>query len=481
MPDLTRGRRLLVLGICCTSVFIATLDNTIVNVALPALRSDLHTTVSGLQWTIDAYTLVLASLFTLAGSAADRVGRRRTFQTGLAVFALGSLLCSLAPSLAWLVAFRMVQGVGGSMLNPVALSIIANTFTDVGERARAIGVWSGVVGISMALGPVLGGALVDTAGWRSIFWINVPVAVAALVLAALFVPESRAPRPRRLDLVGQVLVLAMLASLTYGIIEGPNVGWTSPEIVAFFTVAAAALAGLLVYEPRRREPLLELRFFRSAPFSGATLLAVSAFAAMAGFLFLNTLYLQDVRGFPPLQAGLYMVPVAAVAVVFAPLSGRLIGSRGPRVPLVIAGVCMTAGALLLTGLAVDTPLGWLFAAYVLFGVGFAMVNPPITTNAVSGMPSAQAGVAAAIAATSRQVGTSLGVAIVGSVVVSRLRGPLDAGFAPASRAGWWIIAGCGMVVLVVGVVTSGRWGRATAARVAAGVGEQTPKVEVATP
>jgi MFS family permease len=197
------ARRWLILGICCTSILMVGLDNTIVNVALPSVGRELHAGVSGLQWIVDAYTLVLASFLMLSGSMGDRLGRRRVFQSGLVLFALGSLLCSVAPSLGWLVAFRMVQAVGGSMLNPVAMSIIRNVFTDARERAQAIGVWGATVGISLGLGPVVGGALVDSAGWRSIFWINVPIGVAALALTMRFVPESRAPRPRRLDPVGQ--------------------------------------------------------------------------------------------------------------------------------------------------------------------------------------------------------------------------------------------------------------------------------------
>ena len=231
MPELSRQRRLLVLGICCMSLFIVGLDSTIVNVALPSIGRELHASVSGLQWTIDAYTLVLASLLMFSGSTADRIGRRKTFQAGLAVFTVGSLLCSLAPGLGWLVAFRMIQAVGGSMLNPVAMSIITNTFTDPAERARAIGVWGGVFGLSVALGPVVGGALVDSVGWRGIFWVNIPVGIAAIVLTALFVPESRAARARRPDPVGQVLVIVLLASLTYAIIEGPASGWASPKIL----------------------------------------------------------------------------------------------------------------------------------------------------------------------------------------------------------------------------------------------------------
>ncbi len=465
MPELTRRRRMLVLAICCMSLLIVGLDNTIVNVALPSIQKDLGASVSGLQWTIDAYTLVLASLLMLSGSTGDRVGRRRTFQVGLVVFTLGSLLCSLAPGLGWLVAFRMVQAVGGSMLNPVAMSIITNVFTDARERAQAIGVWGGTIGISMALGPLVGGALVDSVGWRAIFWINIPVGLLALALTIRYVPESRADHPRRLDPVGQVLVFAFLATLTYGIIEGPVRGWASPLIVGCFVVAVAALATLVPYERRRPEPLIDPRFFRSIPFSAATLIAVCAFAALAGFLFLNTLYLQDVRHFSPFHAGLYMLPVAAMTVVFAPISGRLVGARGTRLPLLVAGVAMGAGGLMLVRLSATTPLGWLIGAYAVFGLGFAMVNAPITNTAVSGMPREQAGVAAAVASTSRQVGQSLGVAVVGTVVVSGLHGALATGFVAASHLGWWIVAGCGLAVLVLGYVSSGRRAAASAAAV----------------
>src|SRR6202034_962440 len=197
VSGLSRRRRYLVLAVCCMSLFIVGLDATIVNVALPSIGRELHAPVSGLQWTIAAYLLVLASLLMLSGSTADRIGRRRTFQAGLAVFTLGSLLCSVAPGLGWLVAFRMMQAVGGSMLNPVAMSIITNTFTKPAERARAIGVWGGVFGLSMAMGPVIGGALVDSVGWRGVFWVNIPVGIAAILLTALFVPESKAARARR--------------------------------------------------------------------------------------------------------------------------------------------------------------------------------------------------------------------------------------------------------------------------------------------
>ncbi|MGY0061959.1 MFS transporter [Streptomyces sp. LZ34] len=466
MPELSHRRRMLVLAICCMSLLLVSLDNTVLNVALPSMRRELDASVSGMQWTIDAYTLVVAALLMLAGSTADRVGRKRTFQTGLVVFTLGSALCSLAPNLEALVAFRMVQAVGGSMLNPVAMSIITNTFTEPKERARAIGVWGGVVGISMAAGPLVGGLLVQSVGWRSIFWLNVPVGLAALVLTARYVPESRAPKPRRADPVGQLLVIALLGSLTYAIIEAPDRGWGSPLIAVCTAVAAGSLAALVAYERRRTEPLIELRFFHSVPFSGATVIAVSAFAALSGFLFLNTLYLQDVRGLNALHAGLWMLPMAAMCLVFAPLSGRLVGSRGPRVSLLLAGAAMGASGVLFAAFDAQATDALLLAGYVLFGIGFGLVNAPITNTAVSGMPRTQAGVAAAVASTSRQVGASLGVAVIGAVLSSGASGTA-ARFTDAARPAWWIIAGCGAAVLLLGLVTTGKWAATTARRAAA--------------
>ncbi|MFB8088187.1 MFS transporter [Streptomyces sp. NPDC055992] len=468
MPELSHRRRMLVLAICCMSLLIVSLDTTALNVALPAMRRELDASVAGMQWTIDAYTLVLASLLMLAGSTADRIGRRKVFMAGLVLFTLGSALCSLAPNLEALIAFRMVQAVGGSMLNPVAMSIITNTFTDPRERARAIGVWGGVVGISMAAGPVVGGGLVDSVGWRSIFWVNLPVGIAALLLTWRYVPESRARRARRPDPLGQFLVITLLGSLTYAIIEAPQKGWASGEILLFAGLAAAALVGLLVYEPRRTDPLIDLRFFHSVPFSGATVIAVSAFAALGGFLFLNTLYLQDVRGLSALDAGLYTLPMAAVVCVLSPLSGRLVASRGPRVPLLLAGGAMALSGLMLAAFDAETGTVSMFAAYVLFGLGFGSVNAPITNTAVSGMPRSQAGVAAAVASTSRQIGQTLGVAVIGAVLAAGMSGSAGApeGFVEASRPGWWIVTGCGLAVLLVGALSSGRWARGTARRTA---------------
>jgi len=471
---------MLVLAICCMSLLIVSLDNTVLNVALPSMRSDLNASVSGMQWTIDAYTLVLAALLMLAGSTADRLGRKRVFQAGLVIFTLGSALCSIAPSLEALVGFRMVQAIGGSMLNPVAMSIITNTFTEPRERARAIGVWGGVVGISMAAGPIIGGVLVESVGWRSIFWINLPVGLAAMALTARFVPESRAPKPRRPDPIGQLLVIAVLGSLTYAIIEAPGHGWGSPLISVCTAVAVVGLVALIRYERRRTEPLIDVRFFHSAPFSGATVIAVSAFAALGGFLFMNTIYLQDVRGLDALHAGLWMLPMAFMCFICAPLSGRLVGHGGPRLPLLLAGLTIGASGVLFAVFDAESSNVLMLTGYVLFGIGFGLVNAPITNTAVSGMPRSQAGVASAVASTSRQVGQSLGVAVIGAVLAAgaaagaagaepghKASAAAAAAFVDAARPAWWIIAGCGAVILLLGALTTGRWALATTRHAAA--------------
>jgi EmrB/QacA subfamily drug resistance transporter len=452
------------------SLLMVGLDATIVNVALPAIHRSLHASLSGLQWTIDAYTLVIATLLMLSGSTADRIGRRRVFQTGLVLFSIGSLLCALAPSLDALIAFRIVQAIGGSMLNPVAMSIIRNVFEDPRERAQAIGMWGGVAGLSFALGPILGGVLVDAGSWRWVFLVNVPVGIAGVILTAMYVPESRAPHARRVDPIGQLLVMVGLATLTYAIIEGHAHGWTSFEILGLFAVALVSAVSLVFYELRRDEPLLNVRFFRSAPFSGATVIAVCAFGALSGALFLNTLYLQDVRHLSPLHAGMYLLPLAVMGIVFGPISGRLVGTRGSRPSLVVAGIAITASALMFTRLTDTTSTIYILAANLVFGIGFGLVNPPITNTAVTGMPAAQAGVAAAVASTSRQVGNTLGVAIVGAIVSGGVVSAIGPGFAVASHPAWWVITGLGVAMLAVGLTTTTAWAKRTAREAAEQLG-----------
>ncbi|HWE58752.1 MAG TPA: MFS transporter [Solirubrobacteraceae bacterium] len=469
-PAITQGaddHRWVVLGVCCLSLLIVGVDTTIVNVALPAIRHSLHASLSGLQWIVDAYTLVLASFLMLGGSTGDRLGRKRVFQTGLVTFVLGSALCAAAPTLGVLVAARAFQALGGAMLNPVALSIVRNVFHDPRERARAIGMWSSAFGLSLGLGPVLGGLFVTTVGWRYVFLVNVPVGLLAFLLTAAYVPESRADQPRRIDPLGQVLVILGLASLTYAIIEGQGDGWTSVTILALFAVALAAFSTLVAYELRRHEPLVDVRFFRSPPFTGAAVSAVCAFGSYGAFLFLNTLYLQDARGLSALDAGLYTLPLAGFTILFAPITGRLVGRIGMRRPLLVAGVALGIAPLLLTGLTPHTPVWLLFVSYAIFGIGLGLVNVPITHTAISGMPAAQAGVAGAIASSSRQVGSTIGIALVGAIVGTSANVRFGPGFAHATHPGWWLIVGFAAILFAVGALTTTQRAFASARDVAA--------------
>jgi len=416
-PD--RRQRLVILGICTFSLFMTYVDTTVLNVALPTLQRALRASLSDLQWVVDAYMVVLASLLLLSGAMGDRIGRRKVFTIGLLTFSAGSLLCSLAPNIDALIAFRALQAVGGSMLTPVSLSIVRTTFTDSAERARALGLWSGVFGLATACGPILGGVLVDLVGWRSVFWVNVPIGVIAFFLARRYIPESRAEHPRQLDPVGQALVITTLASLTFAVIEGPDLGWFSPGITALFCLAAVSLGGLLVVEHRLVEPLLETRFFKSPPFAGANAIAILSFTILAGFLFVNTLYLQEVRGDSALVAGLSSLPATVFIAISAPLSGRFVARHGPRWPLVVAGFLLMAGSLALLVTAPGTPFGELAVGYVLLGLGFGLVNPPITNTAVTGMPPAQAGVASGVTSAARQLGNVLGVAVGGALLTTQ--------------------------------------------------------------
>jgi EmrB/QacA subfamily drug resistance transporter len=468
-----RRQRLGVLLICSSSLFIVYLDSTILNVALPTLQKDLHASLSGLQWVADAYLLVVASLLMLTGSTADRLGRRKLFLIGLAGFGAGSLLCSVAPSTGWLIALRMLQGVGGSMLTPISLSIVRNTFHDPKERVQALGIWSGIFGVATACGPIAGGVLVSTIGWRSIFWLNVPICAAMIAATLRYVPESRAPRPRRVDVPGQLLMIVLLGALTYAVIQGPVSGWTAAPVLALFAVAGFAAAAFIVVERRTREPLVELRFFRSRPFTGAAVIAVLAFTVLGGFLFVITLYLQQVRGDSPLRAGLSLLPATLVMAAAAPVAGQIAGHRGPRIPLVASGLCTAAGLALLLTLSPATSYLHLAVALAVLGAGLGLVNPPITGAAVSGMPPAQAGVASAVVSVTRQVGSLLGVAVMGDLVTTGVSRGLAAGqthavaLSGATHAAWALGVACGLLVAAAGYLTTTARARETARMVAA--------------
>ncbi|WP_250030291.1 MFS transporter [Paractinoplanes maris] len=460
------GRPRVVLAVCCAAVVIVVMDIAVVNVALPAIGRDLDASVSGLQWTVDAYVLVLAGFLVMAGSAADRWGRRRVFQLGLATFGLGSLLCGLAPSIGWLIAARVLQAVGGTMLNPVAAAIVGTTFPGPAERARALGVFSAMTGLSQALGPIVGGALVGTFGWHAIFWVNLPIVAVAMLGAARFIPESRAPRARRFDPVGQVLVVVVLAGTVYAIIESRKFGWTSPVILGLLAVAVLALVGLLAYEPRRADPLLELRLFRSLPFSAALSISLAGLCGFGAFLFVTTQYLQTVRGLSPLTAGLSLLPVGIAVAIVSPLTGRLVAARGPRLPLVVAGGALAAGGAASLGLGPATPLPALLATYSLFGIFLGTVIAPITTTALAGMPRSMAALATSLPSAARQTGTALGVAISGTIVASALIGGGPA-FTEAGRGVWWLTVALGLTITILALAGTGRRAARSAARAAA--------------
>lgn len=462
---LTLRRKNIILASCCLSLLIVSMDATIVNVAIPAVRADLRASAPQLQWVIDVYTLALASLLLLAGATGDRFGRRRVFQTGLSVFALGSLLCSLAPGIELLIGARLIQGVGASMMNPVALSIISQIFTERVQRARALGIWGGVVGISMALGPIVGGLLIEGVGWRSVFWINLPICAVAIILTAVFVPESKSATMRSIDPIGQLLAVAALFGLVFVLIEGPGLGWTDPRTVAIAAVAAVAFVLFLRYESRRHDPFIDLRFFRSIPFASATVIAVCAFAGWGAFLFMMSLYLQGVRGYSAMHTGLIYLPIAIGALFFSPLSGRLVGRYGARPSLLASGLLITAASSMLLFLTATTPVPVIVVIFAVYGVGFGMVNAPVTNAAVSGMPQDRAGAASAVTSTSRQVGVSIGVALCGSLAGTALIGS-PAQFADAARPLWWVSVALGLCIVVLSVLSTSARAQRSAERLA---------------
>lgn len=460
------------------SVLIVSMDVTIANVAIPSIRTDLSASPSQMQWVFDIYTLMVATLLLLSGATADRFGRRRTFQIGLTVFALASLLCSVAPNVEALIGARFLQAIGGSMLTPAGLSIVTQVFTGRVERARVIGIWGGVVGISMALGPIVGGILIEYVDWRAVFWINVPICALAILLTAIFVPESKSATMRDVDLIGLGLAMAFLFGLVFVLIEGPGMGWTDTRIVVTCGLAALAFAIFLRYESRRLDPFVDLRFFRSIPFASATGIAVGAFAAWGAFLFMMSIYLQGERGLSAVHTGLMFLPVAVGALIFSPLSGRLVGRFGARPSLMIAGALITAATLMLAQLSDATPRWQMLVAFAVFGIGTSMVNAPITNAAVSGMPTDRAGAAAAITSTSRQVGVSIGVALCGSVAGAALA-DTNVDFAVSARPLWLVFAGVGVLIFGLGVYSTSKRALRSAEHLAPLIAGTDPRREAA--
>jgi DHA2 family methylenomycin A resistance protein-like MFS transporter len=411
-----RRNKVLTLIAMCFALFMAMLDNTVVNVALPRISTDLGSSLSGLQWIIDAYTLIFASFMLTGGTLGDILGRKRCFLTGLAIFTAGSLLCALAPSLSVLIAGRGVQGLGAAILMPGTLAILTNTFLDPKERAQAIGIWAGISGLALAAGPVVGGSLVDSFGWQSVFYLNVPIGVIALVVASLVVRESRRPEGRRLDLPGQILAIVGLGSLTYSLIEANKYGWTSPLIIALFAIAVAGGAAFVFFERRTISPMLELRFFRKPTFAAGATCAAAVSFGMFGMFFFLSLFLQNVQGYTPLQAGVRCLPNTLMIVIFAPMAGRAAGRIGSKLPMALGLTVNAVSLLLFTQVQVGTPYSHIWPLMSLAGFGMAIVMTPMTAAVMGTVPPERAGMASATTNASREVGGVFGIALLGAIV-----------------------------------------------------------------
>jgi EmrB/QacA subfamily drug resistance transporter len=465
-------RKAAILVICCLSALITGMDLTIANLAIPSIRTDLAATAAHAQWVIAIYALVVASLQLLGGVAGDRFGRRRVLQIGMAIFMVGSLLCSLAPVIDALIAARALQAVGGSMMNPVALAIIAQVFPGPAERARAIGIWGAVFGASLALGPVVGGVLIDLFGWRSVFWINVPICAAAIVACAVLVRESKSATTHDIDPVGQSLAAGSIFGLVFVLIESPGRGWTHPSIMVVAAAAACAFVGFLRYESGHADPFIDLRFFRSIPFASAAVVALLVYTVWGAFLFVMSIYLQGWRGYSAVHAGLLLLPVGVAVLVFSPLSGRLVGRVGTRPSLLTAGLMIAAMSTMLAFLTPTTPLWALVVIFVAFGITFGMVIVPINYAAVNGMPQNRAGAAAGITSTSKQVGISLGVAFSGVLAAGALSPPVGS-FATSADPLWLFTFALGLAIAVLAVVSTSPRAQRSAERLAPLIASET--------
>jgi EmrB/QacA subfamily drug resistance transporter len=416
------------LAVLCLSLLVIGLDNTILNVALPTMQRDLDASSSQLQWIVDVYMLIFAGVLLTAGSLGDRFGRKRALSLGLATFGLGSLGSALAGSPELLIAMRGVMGVGGALIMPSTLSILTATFP-AHERGKAIGIWSGVSGIGIAIGPVAGGWLIEHASWSWIFLVNLPIVVVALVAGRFLVPESRDETEPRLDPRGFVLSFVALTTLVWGLIEAPARGWTDTLVLAAFGLAALMLVAFVAWERRAPAPMLELRLFRNPRFSASSSAISLAFFALFGVIFFLTQYLQEVRGYSALDAGLRTLPVALGLVVGGPFSAKLTERLGIRV-VVPAGLTLVSAALYAFTVTDATSTYWLIAgALMALGFGMALALAPATDAIMGSLPEAKMSVGSAINDTNRVAGGALGVAVLGSVLASGYRGDMDSAVA----------------------------------------------------
>jgi EmrB/QacA subfamily drug resistance transporter len=409
-------RRWWALAVLCLSLVVIGMDNTILNVTLPTLARDLQATGSELQWIVDSYILVFAGLLLTMGALGDRFGRKRTLNVGLLVFVVGSVASAFAGSPESLIASRAAMGIGAALIMPSTLSIIANAFPST-ERGRAIGVWAGVAGLGIILGPVIGGWLLERFWWGSVFLVNVPVVVVAILAGWPLVPESRDPRATPLDPLGAGLSIAALVTLVYGIIEAPDNGWTDPAILGLFGVAAVLSAAFIWWELHAEHPMLRIEFFRNPRFSAASGAIMLVFFALFGSVFLLTQHLQFVLGYTPLEAGVRILPLATL-IVAAPLSARIVERIGTKV-VVFAGLLTVSASLwLLSTVDVASGFGTVAASLAILGIGMGFTMAPATESIMGSLPLAKAGVGSAMNDTTRQIGGALGVAVLGSILAS---------------------------------------------------------------
>lgn len=411
-------RRWLILAVLCMSLLIIVMDNTILNVAIPSLIVDLGATNSQIQWIIDSYVLVFAGLLLTTGSLSDRYGRKGFLQIGIVLFGLGSAASAMQSTANGLILTRAFMGIGGALIMPATLSILINVFRDPRERARAIAVWAGFSGLAVAIGPITGGFLLEHFSWQSVFWVNIPIGLVALVLGAFLIPTSRDPQQRKIDPFGAVLSFVGLAALLFGIIEGPDKGWSAPLVAGSFTVAVVALIAFILWERRTTHPMLDLSVFRNPRFSAGSGTITLVFFALFGSLLLMTQYWQLVHGYSPLEAGVRLLPYAATMMIVAPLSARFVERHGTK-RIVIVGLSLVAtGLFLLSTIAADSPYPQVISYFIVMAIGMGMTMAPATESVMGSLPRAKAGVGSAINDTTRQVGGALGVAVIGSVVTS---------------------------------------------------------------
>ena len=430
--ELIHRRRWWTLAVLSLSLLVIGLDNTILNVALPSLRTDLNATSSQLQWIADSYMLVFAGILLTAGSLGDRFGRRRALVLGLVIFGAGSLASAFAGSATELIATRGLMGLGAAFIMPSTLSILTNVFP-AGERAKAIGIWAAVSALGIAIGPVTGGWLLAHFWWGSVFLVNVPFVVATLVAARRLVPESRDPESPRLDGVGAGLSLVGLITLVWAVIEAPNRGWTSSHVLVAFAASAVLLTAFAVWELRTRYPMLDVRMFRNRRFSAASASVGLVFFALMGTIFFLTQYIQSVLGYTPLQAGVRIIPVAGGMILGAGLSTKLTRRFGTKV-MVAAGLGTVSAALFLLAHAqVDSGYGLVAAVLAIMGLGMGFAMAPATDSVMGSLPLEKASVGSAMNDTTRMVGGALGVAVLGSLLSSGYRSHLPASAGDAAR------------------------------------------------